>query len=122
MEKSMTITLLGEPKSSQHIYKYHCKFGFPSGYMSAEGKKIKEDYGWQAKSQWKGGVQEGKLSVAINLYFKSKIHHDIDNYGKLLLDSLTGICYTDDRQIEQMMVTKYHDAKNPRIEIEILNL
>jgi len=115
----MKIILTGEPRSVNNIYKYHCKFGFPSGYMSAEGRALKEDYGWQAKSQWKGKPLKGSVEVSVGLYFKSKIHHDIDNYGKLLFDSLTGIAYEDDKQIEKMIVSKYHSKDNPRIEIEV---
>lgn len=113
----MTITLTGEPKSSQHIYKFHCRFGFPSGYMSAEGKILKEDYQWQAKSQWKDKPMDCALLVEIKLYFKRGGKHDIDNYGKILLDSLTGIVWSDDSQIEQMIVSKFIDKDNPRIEI-----
>lgn len=111
------ITLLGEPKSSQHIYKYHCRFGFPSGYMSAEGKDLKYDYQIQAKSQWKNKPMDYPLVVNIRLYFKRGGKHDIDNYGKILLDSLTGIVWSDDSQIEQMIVSKFIDKSNPRIEI-----
>ncbi len=117
-----TITLTGEPRSTNNVYKYHCKFGFPSGYLSAKGKALKEDYQWQAKSQWKGKSLEGEIMLEIKLFFKSKIHHDIDNYGKLLLDSMSGIVYEDDKQIGQMIVTKFHDKDNPRIEITVNHL
>jgi Holliday junction resolvase RusA-like endonuclease len=113
------LTLLGEVRSTNHIYKYHCKFGFPSGYMSAEGKSLKEDYQWQAKSQWKGGVNEQPLSVVVKIFFKSKIKHDIDNYSKILFDSLTGIVWKDDSQIEKLTISKHMDKSSPRIELEI---
>ncbi len=113
------ITLTGEPRSTNNVYKYHCKFGFPSGYLSAQGKALKEDYAWQAKSQWHTPVTKEYITIIVKLYFKSKIHHDIDNYGKLLLDSLTGIVWTDDDQIQSMTVSKHYDKANPRIEIEI---
>lgn len=114
------ITLTGEPRSTNNIYKYHCKFGFPSGYLSADGKALKEDYQWQTKSQWKDGITESTLTVEVKLFFKSKIKHDIDNYSKILLDSLTGIVWKDDSQIEQIIISKFMDKLNPRIEIEIL--
>lgn len=116
----MQIILNGEPRSNNHIYKYHCKFGFPSGYLSKEGKSLKLDYGRQAKSQWKDEPIEGEILVEIKLYFKRGGKHDIDNYGKILLDSLTGIVWVDDSQIGQMIVTKLIDKDNPRIEIEII--
>jgi crossover junction endodeoxyribonuclease RusA len=118
----MQIILKGEPKSTSHIYKYHCRFGFPSGYISAEGKEIKHNYVEQAQKQWKGKTLESSIFVDIKLFFRRGGKHDIDNYGKLLLDSLTGIVWEDDNQIEQMMVTKLIDKDNPRIEIDILTL
>lgn len=114
------ITLLGEPQSTNSLYKYHCRFGFPTGYMSAKGKQLKEDYQWQAKAQWREAILEKDVAVQIKLYFKNAHKHDIDNYGKILLDSLTGICWVDDSQISQMTVAKFIDKSEPRIEIIIV--
>jgi crossover junction endodeoxyribonuclease RusA len=116
------ITLLGSPQSTNNIYRSVCIGRFPRVYMTHEGVALKESYQWQAKSQWKDGIMEGVLMIEIKLFFKDKRKHDIDNYGKILLDSLTDICYADDSQIEQMIVTKLLDKDNPRIEIEILQL
>ncbi len=85
--------------------------------MTKDGKDLKESYQWQAKSQWKAKPLEGAVEVEIKLFFKNKRQHDIDNYGKLLLDSLTGIVYLDDSQVCKMTVVKGLDSKNPRIEI-----
>ena len=118
----MTIILTGEPRSTSTIYKYHCKFGFPSGYMSKEGKDLKESYQLEAKSQWKDKPMEGSLIVELKLFFKKGGKHDIDNFSKIILDSLNGIVYEDDGQIEQMTVTKFIDKNNPRAEIEVIQL
>lgn len=91
-------------------------------YMTAEGKALKEDYGWQAKNQYKEKPLDYPLFVFINLYFDSKRKHDIDNYNKLILDSLTGIVWLDDGQIESACINKYYDKENPRIEIKVQKL
>ena len=44
---------------------------------------------------------------------------DIDNYGKILLDSLTWIVYEDDKQIKLMTIEIMQPDKDPRIEIHI---
>lgn len=44
----MRITLTGEPKSTQHIYRNTCRGGYSSTYMSSEGKAIKEGYQWES--------------------------------------------------------------------------
>ena len=118
----MTIILTGEPRSTSHIYKYHCKFGFPSGYMSKEGKDLKESYQWEAKSQWKDKPMKCELLVEIKLFFSRGGKHDIDNFSKIVLDSLTGIVWVDDGQIEQLMITKMIDRGKPRAEVEVIQI
>ena len=114
------ITLLGEPKSTNHIYKINCAGGFPRMYMSAEGKEIKERYQWEAKSQFKKKLIEDEISLDVWLWFKTLRKHDIDNYNKILFDSLTGTIWKDDSQIQELIVHKMIDKENPRIEITIL--
>ena len=111
------VVLLGEPKSTQHIYKITCR-PFPSIYMTPEGKSIKEDYAWQARAQWVGKKMiTTPCGMRVRLFHKTKRKQDIDNYGKLL-DSLNLICIEDDNLIQEMLVTKHWDKENPRIEIE----
>lgn len=116
----MTITLLGEPKSTSHIYHYHCKFGRPSGYMTADGKAIKESYQLQAKSQWRREPIATSLKIAVTLFFGTKRKVDWDNYHKLTMDALTGIVWEDDSLIDTALVEKDYDKEHPRIEITIL--
>lgn len=118
MEK--TITLLGEPKSNQHIYKITSRGKFASMYMSKEGKMIKDSYQRQSRLQWANKPLTDDVRVHIRLYFGDKRVRDIDNYGKILLDSMTGIIYEDDGQIQKMTVEKFYDKNNPRIEVTIL--
>jgi crossover junction endodeoxyribonuclease RusA len=116
------ITLLGEPKSTQHIYKIACR-PYPSVYMSAEGKAIKEDYAWQAKSQWMGKEMIDKpFGMNVWYYHKTKRKQDIDNFAKAMLDSMSRIVFTDDNLIYEMHSFKRHDPDAPRIEIEFFAL
>lgn len=112
--------LIGQPKSTNHIYKVNCSRGFPTVYMTKEGKALKESYQWQAKSQWRGKPLEGNIHIEVELYFKDKRVRDIDNYSKILLDSLTGIVWIDDKQIQKMTISKHIDKDNPRIELKII--
>lgn len=113
------ITLSGEPKSTQHIYRSTCRGGFSTTYMTAEGKAIKEAYQWEAKSQWRQPILTGEISVSITLYFGTKRKSDLDNFNKLSLDALTGIVYEDDSQIEELHLKRFYDKTRPRIEIAI---
>lgn len=115
----MKITLLGAPRSTNHIYKYHCKFGRPSGYMSAEGRSLKAYYKAQAKKQL--GNKEiiiDNLILSITLFFPTRAIRDIDNYNKIILDSLSGVLYKDDVQIVTLRITKRYSKENPRVEIK----
>jgi hypothetical protein len=47
------ITLSGEPKSTNNIYRAVARGSFVSYYMTAEGKAIKTAYQWEAKAQWR---------------------------------------------------------------------
>lgn len=116
----MHITLTGEAKSTQQLYKSVCRGNFPSVYMTQQGKDIKEQYYWEAKTQYKGAPLMGALCVSLTFYFKTKHKRDLDNQNKLILDALSGVCWIDDAQIEQLILRKCFDLQNPRIEIEIV--
>lgn len=117
----MKIILEGEPLSTNHIYKYHCRTGFASGYMTKEGKELKEIYQWQAKKQWKEKLisKEDEVVIQMSLFFGTRRKQDIDNYSKLVLDSLSGIVYEDDSQIFNLNIVKFYDKENPRVELII---
>lgn len=112
----MKIILDGNPVSTNQIYRRHGHIM----YMSRQGKQMKESYQWQAKTQCRGFkcVTEA-FWITIRLYFGDKRNRDIDNYNKILLDSLTGIVWEDDKQIQKMTIEKFIDLDNPRIEIEV---
>lgn len=117
------ITLTGEPRSTQNCYKYSCaRGGFLRGYMKAECSTLKEDYQWQAKTQWKGGLISTDLEIHIRIYFGTKRKADWDNFHKLSMDALTGIVWEDDSLITVAHVSKHYDRLNPRIEIDIKTL
>lgn len=112
----MKITLCGNPISTNELYRRHGHII----YMSNKGKRMKESYQWQAKTQCRGfKCLTEPFKVGIKLYFGDNRRRDIDNYNKILLDSLSGIIWKDDRQIQKMSIEKFVDLENPRIEIEV---
>lgn len=112
----MRLVLKGNPQSTNHIYKtFRSRI-----YMSAEGKKLKASYQYQAKIQSKLKAPfDCPLRVRIVLYFGDKRRRDIDNYNKIVLDSLSGIIYEDDCQIMHLSIVKRYSKADPRIEITI---
>jgi len=116
------VILLGEPKSTSHIYKMTCRGRFASMYMSSDGRTIKKSYLKQVSEQWQQEKILEPVSINIDLYFGTKRQCDIDNFHKLSLDALTGTVWEDDSQIQKMIVEKHYDKENPRIEIVINKL
>lgn len=43
---------------------------------------------------------------------------DLDNIAKIILDSLNGVAYIDDKQIVELEIKKYY-SEQPRVEVEI---
>ena len=87
---------------------------YPTGkqgrrYLCAEGKEFKTQVGFTAlqicrKKNWK--CSKSKFEVIINFFFKDKRRRDIDDYFKLVIDSLTEIIWEDDSQIIALAGTK----------------
>ena len=115
----MKIILTGEPKSTNNIYKSHCRFGFPTVYMSTTGKDLKKDYQKQLVAQWRKQPIEEDITLTMRIFFGRKGKHDIDNFNKIIWDSLTGIVWKDDSQIVELHIYKDFDKKNPRVELDI---
>jgi crossover junction endodeoxyribonuclease RusA len=90
--------------------------------MSAKGKSLKDNYKQEAKSQWNKLIIVNDVELEVKLYFGDKRTRDIDNYGKILFDSLSGIVYQDDKQIQKLIITKYYDKDNPRVTIKVKEL
>lgn len=111
------ITLQGNPKSTQHIYKISSRGKYATMYMTAEGKTLKETYKWEMMAQYKG--KPDITEVEIGLYFGDRRKRDIDNFNKLILDAGTGILWEDDSQITKLTITKHYCKENPRIELII---
>ncbi len=114
-----TITLSGEPKSTQHIYGLTCRGRFATRYMTPAGKALKEAYQWEAKAQWRQPVLEGELKVSARFFFGTKRKADLDNFNKLWQDALTGIVWRDDSQIAELHLYRDYDKQRPRIEVTI---
>lgn len=120
------ITLTGRPISVNHMWKNAvANNGKAFTYLTTEGKNTKEFWQLTALAQMrKAGrkiIEEGRVEMDIKLFFENRLRRDIDNYLKVILDSLTGVAYRDDSQIHALTIEKFVDQANPRIEIIIAN-
>jgi crossover junction endodeoxyribonuclease RusA len=58
------------------------------------------------------------VSLTIHQYRPQK-RGDIDNYSKLLLDSLQGYVYENDSQVNELHIFRHDDKRNPRVMLTI---
>lgn len=110
------IKIKGTPPSTQHLYLHKGSITF----MTKEGKEYKEMSQWEIKNQYKDKPTEEAISVIIELYFKDERKRDIDNFNKILLDAGSKLLWKDDTQIQELVIRKFIDRDNPRVEMFIL--
>jgi len=68
----------------------------------------------------KKSLGNARLDVTYTYYFKTKHKTDVANYEKLLSDSMEGILFDNDSQIDVMLLVRAGvDKENPRVEITI---
>lgn len=121
-ENIYRITLLGRPTSTSNAYKTMCRGSWPTRYMITKAKQLKESYIQQAKEQYKLLPIKGDIEIEVTIYFDTKRKADWDNFHKVSMDSLTGIIWEDDSQIQRAHVFKDYDKANPRLEITVIPL
>lgn len=87
--------------------------------MTQKCVDLKEQWQWEAKSQWKGAPHTGEVAITMTLYHGNKIKRDVDNFTKLVFDALTGIVYQDDNQVAELTIKRAYDKERPRVEVVI---
>lgn len=82
--------------------------------LSQAAKDFKDEVRWTVK----GELMQGRLSATIWLH-RPNNKTDIDNFSKLILDSLQGILYENDSQIDELHIYKYVNRKDPHVLVEV---
>lgn len=111
------ITILGQVPSKSNGY----KIGNNRLYKSKELKEY-EHYFLLAMLAYRYLFVEpikDKFSIEIHVYFQSN-RSDLDNAAKIILDCLqTSGVIENDRLCHRLLMYKFIDKENPRIEFEI---
>jgi len=111
------ITILGQVPSKSNGY----KIGNNRLYKSRELKEYENRFSWlYALAQGKSSEPlKEKFSIEIHVYFQSN-RSDLDNAAKIILDCLqTCGVIENDRLCHRLLMYKFLDKDNPRIEFEI---
>ena len=90
-------------------------------YLSGEARRYKS---LVAGARLVNETITGPVSITISVYARDKRRRDLDGYPKAIFDALTfAKIWNDDSQVDEMRVVRMpHDRKNPRVELEIINL
>ena len=64
---------------------------------------------------------DGPVAVDIVAHFPTKAG-DLDNILKVLLDSLEGFFYQDDKQVHHITAVRQLDREHPRVEVSVFPL
>jgi Holliday junction resolvase RusA-like endonuclease len=123
--KKLKIKYEDTPPSTQHIYGY-VAYGRHklNKFMTKKARTFKEGFLASIKEQLpeKFVPFSGDLEVKYFLVFSTKHKHDIDNYCKIVLDSLNGIVWEDDSQIKKLFIEKKYVKGKKEVSLEVKKL
>jgi len=122
--KVLSIIHYSTPPSTQHIYQYVAfARGKMNKFMTPKAKKWKKEFIETIKAQlpdnWEMWGKEKELKVFVEFVFPTRHKHDVDNYSKLIFDSMNELVYDDDSQIISCTVSKSYEKNEPRTWIDI---
>jgi crossover junction endodeoxyribonuclease RusA len=83
--------------------------------LSREGRAYKMTVALKLRGE---PILDGPVEVHIKAYRPRKAG-DLDGCLKVLLDSMTGCLYRDDKQIVKIVAERFDDKTNPRIEVTV---
>lgn len=87
-------------------------------FLSNEGAAYKGEIIWAAKEAMRGADLMGRTKVTLEFFFNNKRRRDLDNCIKLLLDSMTGIVYKDDSDIQEIHAYRFYGQPAIIIKVE----
>lgn len=103
------------PPSTNRYWRFPRGLGYP--LVSREAREYKIE---AARLAIKQGIKPIDGDVQVRIYaFRPSKRGDLDNMLKVVLDSLKGIAWHDDKQIVFMVAARFEDKGNPRLEIEV---
>lgn len=85
---------------------------------SQEAKTYKASVKFRAMNQDVFEPLKGEVVVSVAV-FRPQRSGDLDNRLKVLLDSLRGVAFADDKQVVELHARRYDDASNPRVEVTV---
>lgn len=105
--------ILPYPPTTNHLYLTRGRFRVPS----PQAKAYKADV--QKRCQIaRTQPLDGSVSITLNVYRPRRVG-DLDNTFKIVLDSLKGLAWHDDKQVTEIHGYRHDDKADPRVEVNI---
>lgn len=108
----MKITL-PYPPTTNHLYITRGKFRVPS----PQAKAYKADVVKRCQIARIRPI-DGNVAISLHVYRPRKVG-DLDNTFKVVLDSLKGYAWHDDKQVIEIHGKRFDDKHDPRVEVDI---
>lgn len=71
-------------------------------------------------AQYSGMPYTGDLTVACTHYLPNRVHGDIDNLAKAILDGMQDVAFVNDKQVKRLLIElRFDDPEHPRTEVLI---
>jgi crossover junction endodeoxyribonuclease RusA len=87
-------------------------------YVSDEARRYRTGVKLRALTAGLRNPLEGPVCVSVAIYRPAK-RGDLDNSLKVLLDSLRGVAFVDDSQVEELHAMRFEDKANPRAVVTV---
>jgi crossover junction endodeoxyribonuclease RusA len=120
MSKHLKITLPYPPSANiywRHRVAFKGRKPYVQTYISPDAKSYKNHVQIIALQSRIKPI-EGEVILRLDVYRPRK-SGDLSNRIKVLEDALIGLAYADDKQVCELHVRRFDDAKNPRVEVMI---
>lgn len=116
-EGSITFVIHGEPVSHKNGYHIVTMRGRPAIVKSSKALRYAKDAHKQLRAL--SPLLAGPVAVTLRMFYSTE-RPDLDE--SLLLDTLQGVIYSNDRQVREKHVYHAIDRANPRAEITVKTL
>lgn len=116
MARKFEVSLtLPYPVSVNQYYRSIPRGKFCSVILSQKGRDFKKRVSEIAECS----ITDKPIIVMIKIYPPTKRKYDVDNMLKSLLDSLIGVAYEDDSQIQCLAISKEEVVSGGKCEVKI---
>ena len=119
----MILRLRGiKPTPLNRLYTPIVRGGRPSIILSKQARESKKLVQMEVLRQKQNKILKGSLSFKMDVIVSKVKSPDIDGLLKMLLDSFEGLCYTNDKQINELIVRKHLNQGYDEIVISVEKL